>query len=235
MTEPAGLDFSSLPTVGDTSLPGLSTERTTRFEQDSSELDNRACWTLQNLLTRRYITKDRHPEVWSWMMEYRRKIASRLSELNLVLVIDEAIEHAYTEQADDESPWARKLLRRDTLQLYDSVLALHLAKMVRAAPDVRVLISRDDMHALFGNIDNVRDRDEDRFERRINAAIKKLTDVKILLSTDEEDNFTVSPIILSLMTAARIEALEAQFAALTPAGTPSGEFDDGDSDESDPQ
>jgi hypothetical protein len=235
MTEPAAMDFSSLPTVGDTSLPGLSTERTTRFEQDSSELDNRACWALQNLLTRRYITKDGHPEVWSWMMEYRRKIASRLSELNLVLVIDEAIEHAYTEQADDESPWARKLLRRDTLQLYDSVLALHLAKMVRAAPDVRVLISRDDMHALFGNIDNVRDRDEDRFERRINAAIKKLTDVKILLSTDEEDNFTVSPIILSLMTAARIEALEVQFAALTPAGAHSVDLDDSDSDEGDPQ
>jgi hypothetical protein len=115
------------------------------------------------------------------------------------------------------------------------VLALHLAKMVRAAPDVRVLISRDDMHALFGNIDNVRDRDEDRFERRINAAIKKLTDVKILLSTDEEDNFTVSPIILSLMTAARIEALEAQFEALTPAGAPSVDSDDSDSDESDPQ
>lgn len=232
MTEPSAIDFSSLPTVGDTSLPGLSSGPATRFEQDTSELDNRACWALQNLLTRRYVTKDKHPEVWSWMIEHRRKVASRLSELNLVLVIDEAIEHAYTEQAEDESPWARKLLRRDTLQLYDSVLALHLAKMVRAAPDVRVLISRDDMHALFGNVDNIRDRDEHRFERRINAAIKKLADVKILLSTDEEDNFTVSPIILSLMTAARIEALEAQFAALTPTAAASDESDDEDGDES---
>jgi hypothetical protein len=152
-----------------------------------------------------------------------------LSELNLILVIDEGIEHAYTEQADDESPWARRLLRKDTLQLYDSVLALHLAKMVRATPDVRVLISRDDMHTLFAGIDNIRDRDEDRFGKRINAAIKKLVDVKILLDTDQEDNFTVSPVILSLITAARIEALEVQFTALTPTSA-STDGEDGDRD-----
>jgi hypothetical protein len=224
MSEPTGIDFSALPEIDGTAMPGLSPQRTSRFDQDSSELDDRACWALQNVLTRRYISKDKQPELWSWIIEYRRKLASRLSELNLILVVDEAIEYAFTEQAEDESPWARKLLRKETLQLYDSVLALQLAKMARATPDVRVLISRDDMHALFAGIDNIRDRDEERFAKRIDAAIKKLVDVKILIDTDEDDNFVVSPVILSLMTAARIEALEAQFTALRPAAT-----DDADS------
>ena len=219
MSEPTGIDFSALPEVDGIAIPGLLPQRTSRFEEDSGELDDRACWALQNLLTRRYVSKDKQPELWSWIIEYRRKLASRLSELNLVLVVDEAIEYAFTGQAEDESLWARKLLRKETLQLYDSVLALQLAKMARATPDVRVLISRDDMHALFAGIDNIRDRDEERFAKRIDAAIKKLVDVKILLDTDEEDNFVVSPVILSLMTAARIEALEAQFVALSPAAT----------------
>lgn len=231
MTDRPFIDFSSLPTVDADGLGPLSEERRPRFEQDCSELDDRACWALQNLLARRYISNEQHPELWSWLMAYRRKLASRLSELDLVLVVDDAIEYAYIEQADYESRWGRKLLRKETLNTYDSVLALHLAKMMRAAPDGRVLISRDDIHALFAVVDNPTDRDERRFADRITEAIRKLDEVDILQKTDDEDTFTVSPVVLSIMTASRIEELQAQFTALIAArGNRNGDGSDGDSE-----
>jgi hypothetical protein len=225
VTERIVVDFASLPTVDDDNLASLSSQRTLRFEQDSSELEDRACWALQNLLARRYLSKEQHPELWSWLIAHRRKLASRLSELDLVLVIDDSIEYAYVEQADYESQWGRKLLRKETLNTYDSVLAMHLAKMMRAAPDGRVLIGRDDIHALFAVVDNQTDRDDKRFADRINGAIKKLDEVDILLPTDDDDTFTVSPVILSIMTASRIEELQAQFTALANAGMRGGSLD----------
>ncbi len=207
------IDFSDLPVV-DAGTPEIAQgPRKPRFEQDSSTLDNHTCWALQNLLSRRYISKEHEPELWSWMCQSRDVLASRLSELDLVLIVDDDIEYAYIEQADYESPWGRKLLRKETLNTYDSLLALHLTRLVRAAPDLKVLISREDIHTLFAGINNETDRDDSRLTDRVNGAIRRLTEVKLLISVDTE-TFTVSPVILSVMTGARIEQLQTQFEAL---------------------
>ena len=55
------------------------------------------------------------------------------------------------------------MLRRETLGTYDSILALHLAKMMRASTDEHVLISRDDIHEIFAGVVNEVDRNEVAF------------------------------------------------------------------------
>jgi hypothetical protein len=113
-------------------------------------------------------------------------------------------------------------LRREPLGTYDSILALHLAQMMRASGDQTVLISRDEVHGLFSGVLNDVDRDTVAFTARIDAAIARLASLEILRkSRDDEDSYTVSPVINAVMTASVIAELQQQFELLLNGGSPS--------------
>ena len=112
------------------------------------------------------------------------------------------------------------MLRRETLGTYDSILALHLAKMMRASTDEHVLISRDDIHEIFAGVVNEVDRNEVALRDRINEAINRLDALGFLdKSNDDEDSFTVSPVITAIMTASMITELQQQFEQLARANS----------------
>ena len=128
---------------------------------------------------------------------------------------------AFIEQARYESARGVKLLRREPLGTYDSILALHLAQMMRAASDHTVLISRDEMHGLFAGVLNDTDRDTVTFAARIDGAIARLASLEILRrSRDDEDSYTISPVITAVMTASVITELQQQFELLLSGGAP---------------
>ncbi|ANW65618.1 hypothetical protein BCA37_20445 [Mycobacterium sp. djl-10] len=218
----ADIDFSSLPQVDqNTRIPH---QKRPRFDGDVSELPDRACWALQQLLTRRYISAEADRDLYSWVLEYRKDLTVRLSELDLLLRVVEGVEVAFVEQARYESARGAKLLRREPLGTYDSILALHLAQMMRASGDSTVLISRDEVHGLFAGVLNDVDRDTVTFTARIDAAIARLAGLDILRrSRDDEDSYTVSPVITAVMTASVIAELQQQFEALLGGSAPQEE------------
>jgi hypothetical protein len=211
--------FSDLPQVDQNSRPPH--QRRPRFDGDVSELPDRACWALQHLLTRRYISAETDSDIYAWVLEYRNQLSVRLSELDLLLRIVDGTDVAYVEQARYESARGIKLLRREPLGTYDSILALHLAQMMRAAGGQRVLISREEMHGLFSGVLNDTDRDAVTFAGRVDGAIARLTGLEILRkSRDDEDSYTISPVIIAVMTASVITELQQQFELLLSGGTP---------------
>lgn len=223
MTSPdPDIDFSSLPQVDQNARPPH--QRRPRFDGDVSELPDRACWALQNLLTRRYISAESDSDLFSWVLEYRRQLSVRLSELDLILRVVDGTDVAFVEQARYESARGAKLLRREPLGTYDSILALHLAQMMRAAGGQSVLISREEMHGLFSGVLNDTDRDAVTFTARIDGAIARLAGLEILRrSRDDEDSYTISPVINAVMTASVITELQQQFEQLLGGGTPAEE------------
>ncbi|KLO33478.1 DUF4194 domain-containing protein [Mycobacterium haemophilum] len=217
------IDFSSLPQVDQNARPPVA--RRPRFDGDVSELPDRACWALQHLLARRFITAEADADVYSWVLEYRKELSVRLSELDLLLRIAEVGYEtngvAFVEQARYESARNIKLLRREPLGTYDSILALHLAQMMRAAGGQTVLISREEMHGLFAGVLNDTDRDAVTFAARIDGAIARLAGLEILRkSRDDENSYTISPVITAIMTASVITKLQQQFEQLLTGGTP---------------
>ena len=154
-----------------------------RFDGDVSELPDRACWALQNLLTRRHISGERQPQLWAWVTEYADQLRTRLSELDLRLRISDELQVAFVEQAGYESRWGRRILKRETIHTYDAILALHLAKYLRAARDEHVLITREDIHEMFAGVTNTIDRDLALFDKRIERSIDKLVDMQQLEET----------------------------------------------------
>jgi hypothetical protein len=211
------IDFASLPEVDGVSR--VAQQRRPRFDGDVSAMPDRACWALQHLLTRRYISSESDRDIYSWILEYRNELSVRLSELDLQLRISEGVDIAFIEQARYESAKGIKVLRREPLGTYDSILALHLAQMMRAGGDQSFLISRDEMHGMFSGVLNETDRDAVTFTARIDAAIARLTGLDILRrSRDDEDSYTVSPVITAVMTASVITELQQQFEQLTGTG-----------------
>lgn len=216
MTE-SPIDFASLPEVDGASR--VAGQRRPRFDGDVSAMPDRACWALQHLLTRRYVSSESDRDIYSWILEYRDELSVRLSELDLQLRISEGVDIAFIEQARYESAKGIKLLRREPLGTYDSILALHLAQMMRAGGDQSFLITRDEMHGMFTGVLNETDRDAVTFTARIDAAIARLTGLDILRrSRDDEDSYTVSPVITAVMTASVITELQQQFEQLTSGG-----------------
>jgi hypothetical protein len=177
------------------------------------------------LLTRRYLSAESDRDLYTWVVEYRAQLSVRLSELDLLLrIVEGASENggvAFVEQARYESARGAKLLRREPLGTYDSILALHLAQMMRASGDQSVLISRDEVHGLFSGVLNDVDRDAVTFTARIDGAIARLTSLEILRkSRDDDDSYTVSPVITAVMTASVIAELQQQFELLQSGGIP---------------
>lgn len=225
------VDFSALPEVDQNGR--VPQQRRPRFEGDVSELPDRACWALQQLLTRRYLSAETDRDLYSWVIEYRSQLSVRLSELDLILrIVDGAFDNggfAFIEQARYESARGVKLLRREPLGTYDSILALRLAQMMRASGDAAVLISRDEVHGFFAGVLNETDRDAVAFAARVDAAIARLTGLEILRrSRDDEDSYTVSPVITAVMTASVITELQQQFELLLGGG--GGRVDAGEGD-----
>ena len=212
------IDFASLPEVDRNGR--APQQRRPRFDGDVSAMPDRACWALQHLLTRRYISSESDRNIYSWILEYRNELSVRLSELDLQLRISEGVDIAFIEQARYESAKGIKLLRREPLGTYDSILALHLAQLMRAGGDQSFLITRDEMHGMFSGVLNETDCDAVTFTARIDAAIARLTGLDILRrSRDDEDSYTVSPVITAVMTASVITELQQQFEQLTGGGT----------------
>jgi hypothetical protein len=221
----ATIDFDALPTIDPIDHTATG-RRVARFDGDVSELPDRACWALQQLLTRRYISAEADRDVYTWVVEYRALLSVRLSELDLLLrIVETGLEGegvAFVEQARYESARGAKLLRREPLGTYDSILALHLAQMMRASGDQTVLISREEVHGLFTGVLNDTDRDAVTFTARIDAAIARLAGLEILRkSRDDDDSYTVSPVISAVMTASVISELQRQFELLRTGGGPS--------------
>lgn len=223
MTVDPDIDFSSLPQVDQHARPPH--QRRPRFDGDVSELPDRACWALQHLLTRRYLSAETDSDLYAWVLEYRDQLSVRLSELDLVLRIVDGTDVAFVEQARYESARGVKLLRREPLGTYDSILALHLAQMMRASGGQSVLISREEIHGLFSGVRNDTDRDAVTFGARIDAAIARLTGLEILRrSRDDEDSYTISPVVTAVMTASVITELQQQFEQLQRGGVPAEEI-----------
>lgn len=211
------VDFASLPEVD--SISRAPQQRRPRFDGDVSAMPDRACWALQHLLTRRYVSSEADPDIYSWILEYRADLSVRLSELDLQLRISDGVDIAFIEQARYESAKGIKLLRREPLGTYDSILALHLAQMMRAGGDSTFLITRDEIHGLFSGVLNETDRDTVTFTARVDAAIARMAGLEILRrSRDDEDSYTVSPVITAVMTASVITELQQQFEQLTSGG-----------------
>ena len=187
-----------------------------RFDGDTSELPPDACWALQELVTAPYLRRDskRH---WAALMAHQKVMRSRLSELGLLLEIDEDRGFALTRQAADPSPHARVLLRARTLSLAASALALWLYNQYLLAPGDAV--GRGAGHDRPpARVQAAADTDEARFTGLAQAAIRQLQGTGLIDPVPGTSRYVVAPVITAVLSAERVAALTARYQQLAAGG-----------------
>jgi hypothetical protein len=196
VTTDADIDFSSLPQVDQTARPPV--QRRPRFDGDVSDLPDRACWALQHLLTRRYLSAEADADIYSWVLEYRKELSVRLSELDLLLRIVDGTDVAFVEQARYESARGIKLLRREPLGTYDSILALRLAQMMRANANTPVFA-----HLM---LDEAFSKSDPQFAQQALQAFRKFGFQLVIVATVQNAT-TIQPYIDSVVMVSKTRTI----------------------------
>jgi hypothetical protein len=178
-----------------------------------SHLPAAARRALATLLTNRFITRSRHRSAWDALLAYENEIRERLEDMFLLLVVDRDYEVAFKRQ--DPAEDAPRLLRRDKpLHRDASLLLIHLRKehTYTDATDDPVVITRAQVAEFLRPFREDGDGDEARFERRVDAAIRTVNELKLLTQDPDADYlFTISPAIVPLIGADEMMRFEQYF------------------------
>jgi hypothetical protein len=182
-------------------------------DSGGSLLPTAARRALTTLLTNRYIIRSRNRSAWDALLAYEDEIRERLADIYLLLVVDKDYEVAFKRQdpADD----APRLLRRDKPLSRDaSLLLVHLRKehTYTDGTDEPVMITRAQVAEFLRPFREDGDGDEARFDKRVDAAIRAVADLKLLTpDPDAEYLFAVSPAVVPLIGVDELMRMEQYF------------------------
>lgn len=178
-----------------------------------SHLPAAARRALATLLTKRFITRSGNRSAWDALLAYENEIRERLADMFLLLVVDRDYEVAFKRQ--DPAEDAPRLLRRDRPQQRDaSLLLIHLRKehTYTDATGDPVVITRAQVAEFLRPFREDGDGDEARFEGRVDAAIRAVAELKLLMQDPDADYlFTVSPAVVPLIGADEMMRFEQYF------------------------
>lgn len=180
-------------------------------DEEAQGLPKDAKRALVTLLLSRFVTRAQNRPAWEALLAYEQEIRERLADLFLELVIDRDMEVAFKRQELDED--APKVLRRERPMSRDaSFLLLFLRQECAYTPDGPVVVNRSQIEEFFRAYREEGDSDRAKFERRVNAAIRALTDLKLLAADQDADYlFTVSPVVVPLLGVDELTRIEAAY------------------------
>ena len=137
----------------------------------------------------------------------------------LLLIVDRDYEVAFKRQ--DPAEDAPRLLRRDKpLHRDASLLLIHLRKehAYTDATDDPVVITKAQVAEFLRPFRDDGDGDEAKFERRVDAAIRAVDELKLLTQDPDADYlFTVSPAVVPMIGADEMMRFEQYFNQATEA------------------
>lgn len=181
------------------------------FEGDTSALfqEQRRC--LHALLKQRYLSADRHPELWAVLLANQDMIKSRLNELFFELHLDRDHQIAFKRQASTETGDPLPSLLRDVSHTKEETIVMVFLRQrffaQRQEGEDVVFVDRQTL------LDEVADQRPEHAthramdQKRTLKAIDGLAAAGVLLKTPDPDRFRISPIIEVLLPIEKLRAL----------------------------
>lgn len=198
---------------------GVEKNRVLLWPDDPGTLPLVVRRTLVALLRGPYLSHQRAPELWSALLAHESVIRRHLGDLLLELAIDADAEVAFTRNlappADAEMS-VPNVLRSVTLTFIDSALLLHLRHLLlqASAQEERAVVGRDELDAHMRAYAASSGNDEAQFSKRLLASINKMIKWSLLLSTETEERWEISPVLALILTADEIGGIEAEYERL---------------------
>jgi hypothetical protein len=176
-----------------------------RFVGDTGRLTEQTCYAYQELLKKEFV--DRSSKHWAALLDSRSDIASRLSELNMVLVIDEEQGFAYKSEAEVEGGYS--LLAKKPIRWMDSVLLVYL-RLQQALEVGRyddAIVERRDIIEHLRSYRKLADTDTYRHDKQIEKSIETMVGYNILIPLTGTERFLIAPVLSAAFPLAHIDAL----------------------------
>lgn len=133
--------------------------------------------------------------LWNALVRDEAHVRSRLADLYLDLVLDPGAGLAFVRNLELED--APKVVRNHPLTLLDTALLLFLRRRLLAqqGTDVRTFVGRDEIEDQLRSYRPADLADKKGFDDRIGAAVNKMKKNSVLLPTDDEERWEVSPVL----------------------------------------
>jgi hypothetical protein len=181
------------------------------FEGDCGQLALDVRRTFVALLKKRYISSERHPQDWRVLMENRGLLESRFNDMFLQLVVSPEYEVAYKRQAAPDGGGTFPTVLHDTVYNREqTILMVHLRAVFRskrAAGDEAVFVDAEELVQEIGSYRPASSTNHVNDEKSARRAVEALITGDILLKTNEQDRFMISPIIEVLLSVNRVQEL----------------------------
>lgn len=192
----------------------------TLFVGDTGTLDLDTRLALVKLLRGPFLDGGREPARWAALKRSEPAVRRYLSEIFLLLVIDEGERIAFTQQASESDAVIPSVLRQVPLTMIDSALVLFLRGQLSAVAGTgqRAIVGVDDITAQLTPYRREGTTDESAHLKRINGAVRKMIDAGVLANTSTDGRYEVSPVLRILFPAEQIAALTAAYEALRLGG-----------------
>lgn len=175
--------------------PAGSTHALFEGDEGGLELDERRALVV--LLKNRFITSESHPREWRAIVKSRQAIAERLNDLFLELVISPEREVAYKRPVSGGREFPT-LLHDTSWQREETALLVYLrvrARNEQARGEAHARVSQAELleYLRENRPDSATNRVAD--DNRGGRAISALTSAGLLVKTDEDGVFRISPAI----------------------------------------
>ncbi|WP_262107546.1 DUF4194 domain-containing protein [Arthrobacter sp. Marseille-P9274] len=184
---------------------------------------------LVQLLRGPYLSAANHSHLWTALLADEDSIRSRLADMFLELVTDEAAQVAFVRNisAEAETP---KVLRTATLTFLDTALLLHLRQqLLHDASGGKTIVGADeiaDQLQVYRGKDNA---DPAGFSKRVNSSWQKMVKYGLLATTSTEGRYEVSPVLRLVFGPEEIAAVQQEYRRL--AAEARKDSDDGEASE----
>ena len=186
-------------------------ERDGCWEGDTGTLDFDARRALLQLLRGPSLVSDKHTELWQALLNHKAAISSRLADLFLELVVDEAAGTAFVRNAPADNPNAPKTVRNQPLTIIDTIMVLLLRRELLTCGFERALIGRGELFDQMAQYRPLAKLDESAYLKKLEASWAKLDNAGILQKTDAEDRYEISPVLKLIFGADEVRAVNEEF------------------------
>lgn len=196
---------------------------------DTGSLREPSRRALVQLLRGPYLSAASHGRLWTALLADEDAIRSRLSDMFLELVTDDAAQVAFVRNAGQDVD-APKVMRTATLTFLDTALLLHLRQQ---------LLHETTGHQAIVGVDEVADQlqvyrgkdsaDPAGFARRIATSWQKMIKYGLLSATSTEGRYVVSPVLRLVFGPEEIAAVRREYNRLAEAALPAPADDGGTS------
>jgi hypothetical protein len=186
--------------------------RTALWPGDLGTLPEMTRRALLRLIKGPYLSRTKHSNLWSALISDQTAIRSRLNDLFLDLMIDEAYGVAFVQNikgADFDAPSA---VRTAGFTFIDTILFITLRQFfINANDDERVIVGKDELLEQLTVFGKAKSLDDSAFKKRFDSSWRKMRDYGIIGDTKTEDRVEVSPVIRLIFGIEQITALRNEY------------------------